>query len=204
MNERSFTGSGIMTDNPAVDKRDQILAAAEQLIAESGFQGLSMQKLANEAGVAAGTIYRYFSDKEHLLEEVRLNVAKRIASAVQAGVNDDMPLKERYRTMWLNIWNLAGSNLNAISNRVQYDSLPCTTRNKTWELERKMFAQVDRLFNQGKEEGVFKPLDNEVLSGLSFEASVALARKHALGFYQLDDDALEAAIEASWDAIIKH
>ncbi|EPM4835767.1 TetR family transcriptional regulator [Vibrio parahaemolyticus] len=193
-----------MTDNPAVDKRDQILAAAEQLIAESGFQGLSMQKLANEAGVAAGTIYRYFSDKEHLLEEVRLNVAKRIASAVQAGVNDDMPLEERYRTMWLNIWNLAGSNLNAISNRVQYDSLPCTTRNKTWELERKMFAQVDRLFNQGKEEGVFKPLDNEVLSGLSFEASVALARKHALGFYQLDDDALEAAIEASWDAIIKH
>ncbi|EGR3114357.1 TetR/AcrR family transcriptional regulator [Vibrio parahaemolyticus] len=193
-----------MTDNPAVDKRDQILAAAEQLIAESGFQGLSMQKLANEAGVAAGTIYRYFSDKEHLLEEVRLNVAKRIASAVQAGVNDDMPLKERYRTMWLNIWNFAGSNLNAISNRVQYDSLPCTTRNKTWELERKMFAQVDRLFNQGKEEGVFKPLDNEVLSGLSFEASVALARKHALGFYQLDDDALEAAIEASWDAIIKH
>ncbi len=204
MNERSFTGSRIMTDNPAVDKRDQILAAAEQLIAESGFQGLSMQKLANEAGVAAGTIYRYFSDKEHLLEEVRLNVAKRIASAVQAGVNDDMPLKERYRTMWLNIWNLAGSNLNAISNRVQYDSLPCTTRNKTWELERKMFAQVDRLFNLGKEEGVFKPLDNEVLSGLSFEASVALARKHALGFYQLDDDALEAAIEASWDAIIKH
>ncbi|EGQ7876336.1 TetR/AcrR family transcriptional regulator [Vibrio parahaemolyticus] len=204
MNERSFTGGRIMTDNPAVDKRDQILAAAEQLIAESGFQGLSMQKLANEAGVAVGTIYRYFSDKEHLLEEVRLNVAKRIASAVQAGVNGDMPLKERYRTMWLNIWNLAGSNLNAISNRVQYDSLPCTTRNKTWELERKMFAQVDRLFNQGKEEGVFKPLDNEVLSGLSFEASVALARKHALGFYQLDDDALEAAIEASWDAIIKH
>ncbi|MCV5838415.1 TetR/AcrR family transcriptional regulator, partial [Escherichia coli] len=50
MNERSFTGSRIMTDNPAVDKRDQILAAAEQLIAESGFQGLSMQKLANEAG----------------------------------------------------------------------------------------------------------------------------------------------------------
>ncbi len=139
-----------MTDNPAVDKRDQILAAAEQLIAESGFQGLSMQKLANEAGVAAGTIYRYFSDKEHLLEEVRLNVAKRIASAVQAGVNDDMPLKERYRTMWLNIWNLAGSNLNAISNRVQYDSLPCTTRNKTWELERKNVCPSRSPFQPGQ------------------------------------------------------
>ena len=193
-----------MTYNTTGDKYEQIIAAAERLIAESGFHGLSMQKLATEAGVAAGTIYRYFSDKEHLLEEVRLTVTKRIAEAVQADVHDDTPLKERYRTMWLNIWQLAGSNLDTLSNRVQYESLPCGNRTSTRELERQMFAQVDRLFNQGKVEGVFKPLDNEILSGLSFEASVALARKHALGFYQLDEDALEAAVEASWDAIIKH
>ncbi len=193
-----------MKDEPTVDKREQILIAAEHLIAESGFHGLSMQKLANAAGVAAGTIYRYFSDKEHLLEEVRLNVSQRIAKAVQAGVKEEMPLKERYRTMWLNIWNLASSNLSAISNRAQYDSLPFTNNNSIRELERKMFSQVDRLFDQGKEHGVFKPLHNDVLAGLSFEPSVALARKHALGFYQLSNDELEAAIEASWDAIIKH
>ncbi len=193
-----------MKDECAVDKREQILTAAEHLIAESGFQGLSMQKLANEAGVAAGTIYRYFADKEHLLEELRLSVTQRVAGAVQAGVSEEMPLKERYRTMWLNIWNFSNSNVCAISNRAQYDSLPTTTNTKIREMERKMFSQVDRLFNQGKEEGVFKPLNNDVLGALSFEASVALARKHALGFYQLSNDELEAAIEASWDAIIKH
>ncbi|MCA0935011.1 TetR/AcrR family transcriptional regulator [Vibrio alginolyticus] len=193
-----------MKDDSAVDKREQILSAAERLIAESGLLGLSMQKLANEAGVAAGTIYRYFSDKEHLMEEVRLNVAQRVATAVQANVSDEMPLKLRYRTMWLNIWNFANSNVSAVSNRAQYDSLPVTTNNNIRELERKMFSQVDRLFDQGKEEGVFKSLHNDVLAGLSFEPSVALARKHALGFYQLSNDELEAAIEASWDAIIKH
>ena len=31
MNERSFTGGRIMKDNPAVDKREQILVAAEHL-----------------------------------------------------------------------------------------------------------------------------------------------------------------------------
>ena len=196
MNERSFIESETMSSNTSIDKHEQILTAAEKLIAESGFQGLSMHKLAKEAGVAA--------DKEHLLDEVRLNVAERIATAVQADVNDDMPLKTRYRTMWLNIWNLAGSNMETLSNRVQYESLPCANKRKTRELERQMFAKVDRLFNQGKEQGIFKPLDNEILSGLSFEASVALARKHALGYYQLDDVALEAAIEASWDAIIQH
>ncbi|MGD8173728.1 TetR/AcrR family transcriptional regulator [Vibrio sp. TRT 21S02] len=193
-----------MSNNSQMDKHEQILSAAEKLIAEQGFQGLSMQKLAAEAGVAAGTIYRYFSDKEHLLDEVRLHVARRVATAVQSGVTEDMPLKERYRTMWLNIWNLASSNLATISNRVQYESLPYTDCCKAKELERDMFAQVDLLFNQGKEQGLFKPLANEVLSGLSFEASVALARKHALGFYQLDAAALDAAIEASWDAIIQH
>ncbi|MBR9789986.1 MAG: TetR/AcrR family transcriptional regulator [Vibrionaceae bacterium] len=204
MNERSFTRSGTMLSNTTLDKKTQILCAAEKLIAELGFQGFSMQKLAKEAGVAAGTIYRYFSDKNHLLDEVRLNVAKRVAIEVQAGVSDDMPLKERYTKMWLNIWCLAGSNVDALNNRVQYQSLPYASNRVTMELERKMFDQVDRLFDQGKEQGVFKPLDNMILSGLSFEATVALARHHALGLYQLDEAAIEAAIEASWDAIIQH
>lgn len=204
MNERSFTGDGKMTTHAPQDKRQQILSAAEKLIAEVGFQGLSMQKLAKEAGVAAGTIYRYFDDKDHLIDDVRVLVTQRVADAVQEGVNDSDPIKQRYRTMWLNIWNLAGTNLAAIKNRVQYDSLPITNSLNFRELERKMFAQVELLFNEGKEQGLFKPLDNEVLSGLSLAASVSLARKHSLGFYQLDEAELESAIEASWDAIIKH
>ena len=204
MNERSFTGDGIMTTHAPQDKRQQILSAAEKLIAEVGFQGLSMQKLAKEAGVAAGTIYRYFDDKDHLIDDVRVRVTQRVADAVQEGGDDSDPIKQRYRTMWLNIWNLAGTNLAAIKNRVQYDSLPITNSLNFRELERKMFAQVELLFNEGKEQGLFKPLDNEVLSGLSLAASVSLARKHSLGFYQLDEAELESAIEASWDAIIKH
>ncbi|CAH7486242.1 Transcriptional regulator, TetR family [Vibrio chagasii] len=204
MNERSFIVDVNMTTHAPQDKRQQILSAAEKLIAEVGFQGLSMQKLAKEAGVAAGTIYRYFDDKDHLIDDVRVLVTQRVADAVQDGVNDSDPIKQRYRTMWLNIWNLAGTNLAAIKNRVQYDSLPITNSLNFRELERKMFAQVELLFNEGKEQGLFKPLHNEVLSGLSLAASVSLARKHSLGFYQLDEAALEAAIEASWDAIIKH
>ena len=70
------------------DKRQKIIDAAESLIAESGFQGLSMHKLAKEAGVAAGTIYRYFSDKEDLLQQVRLEVTQRNAEAIQRGVDE--------------------------------------------------------------------------------------------------------------------
>ncbi|WP_139684819.1 TetR/AcrR family transcriptional regulator [Vibrio tasmaniensis] len=187
-----------------IDKRQQIIDAAEKLIAESGFHGLSMHKLAKEAGVAAGTIYRYFSDKEELLQQVRLAVSQRNAGLIQQGVEDSMSLKERFRKMWLNIFELSGSNICNLKNRAQYDSLPCIRSHETKEIERKMFHKIDQLFTEGREQGVFKPLENPVLAALSLEVSVTLARKQSLGYYQLDKKAIEAAIEASWDAIITH
>lgn len=199
MNERSFTMVFNMTD-----KREQILEATELLLAERGFHGLSMQMVAKQAGVAAGTIYRYFEDKDDLIEQLKYHVLARIAAAIQLNVDNDMPLQERYRTMWLNIWHLASSDCNTLLNRNQYECLPTKDNAQFRELEQKMFAKVDQLFTDGKQAGLFKPLDNKILIGLSLEASVALARKHAQGLYQLDEKAIEAAILASWDAIIKH
>ena len=49
-----------------MDKRQKILSTAEALLAERGLYGLSMKLLADTAGIAAGTIYRYFENKEGL------------------------------------------------------------------------------------------------------------------------------------------
>ena len=186
------------------EKRRLILESAEMLLARDGFHGLSMQKVANQAGVAAGTIYRYFDDKEALIQEIKFNILNRVACAIQADVCDTDPLKVRFRTMWLNIWHFAISEKNTFLNRNQYESLPSGDLAKFRELEKEMFAQVNQLFIDGLEQGVFKPLSVEILIGLSLEASVFLARKHAQGFFTLTNDDLNAAIEASWDAIIKH
>ena len=186
------------------EKHQLILGSAEQLLATDGFSGLSMQKVANQAGVAAGTIYRYFDDKEALIQEIKLNIMQRVAFAIQKDVNDSDPIKTRFRTMWLNIWYFSKSEKNTFLNRNQYEALPATDLAKIRELEKEMFAQVNQLFVDGLEQGVFKPLSIEILTGLSLEASVCLARKHAQGFFTLTDEDLNAAIEASWDAIIKH
>ncbi|MDC0612136.1 TetR/AcrR family transcriptional regulator [Vibrio sp.] len=188
------------------DKYDQILSAAEKMLAETGFQGLSMQKLANEAGVAAGTIYRYFSDKDDLLEQLRHRVVQGIADAVQKNVSDDMPLKERFHTMLNNVWTLANTNTAQLANQVQYDALPQAACKRVWEWEneRERFGEVEKLFEQGKSEKLFKPLSNKILVALSFEVIVSLARKQALNIYPLSEIELNAAIEACWDAITIH
>ncbi|RUT28661.1 TetR/AcrR family transcriptional regulator [Paenibacillus zeisoli] len=49
------------------EKYELILEAALKVIAENGFHGSQISKIAKEAGVADGTIYLYFKKKEDIL-----------------------------------------------------------------------------------------------------------------------------------------
>ncbi|MDP6931179.1 MAG: helix-turn-helix domain-containing protein, partial [Planctomycetota bacterium] len=49
------------------DKEERILQAAVRLFGRKGYHASSIADIADEAGVAAGTIYLYFKRKEDLL-----------------------------------------------------------------------------------------------------------------------------------------
>ncbi|HEY5948292.1 MAG TPA: TetR/AcrR family transcriptional regulator [Kofleriaceae bacterium] len=49
------------------DKREAIMTAALELFVERGFFGTAVPEIADQAGVGAGTIYRYFESKEALV-----------------------------------------------------------------------------------------------------------------------------------------
>jgi AcrR family transcriptional regulator len=51
----------------AIRNRRRILAAAREIVAEHGAEGLSMNALAASAGVGKGTIFRRFGDRDGLL-----------------------------------------------------------------------------------------------------------------------------------------
>jgi AcrR family transcriptional regulator len=54
----------------SVARRDAILDAALTVFAERGFEAARLDDVAARAGVAKGTLYLYFKDKEALFEEV--------------------------------------------------------------------------------------------------------------------------------------
>jgi AcrR family transcriptional regulator len=49
-------------------KRNEILDAAFQLIAEKGYESMSIQDLLGALGVSKGNLYHYFSSKRAILE----------------------------------------------------------------------------------------------------------------------------------------
>src|ERR1022692_2256901 len=69
------------------DKKECILSAALDLFAEKGFHGTAVPEIAERAGVAAGTIYRYFTSKEAMVNAVY----QRQKSQLLASVLDEFP-----------------------------------------------------------------------------------------------------------------
>ena len=70
------------------DTVDRLGRAAVDLLSREGFAGLTVRRVAAEAGVGAATAYTYFSSKEHLVAEV---FWRRLAASPPAAHESDDP-----------------------------------------------------------------------------------------------------------------
>ena len=52
--------------------KEKILANAKKRLFEKGYQHLSLREVAKESGIATGTIYNYFANKDHLIANIML------------------------------------------------------------------------------------------------------------------------------------
>ena len=77
---------GALARNQAARRR-RVLDATLALADKGGFEAVQMRDVAAEAGVALGTVYRYFSSKERLLLEANVGQVE----ALGAGLLDRPP-----------------------------------------------------------------------------------------------------------------
>ena len=77
----------------AAERRDAILAAALDEFAAQGFAAARLDDVAKRAGVAKGTIYLYFADKETLFQElIRTHLSPVVGGVIHAS-HAELPLK---------------------------------------------------------------------------------------------------------------
>jgi AcrR family transcriptional regulator len=81
------------------DKRIAILEAATEVVAVLGI-GAPTAKIAMGAGVAEGTLFTYFANKDELLNQLYLEIKADLRNAMIAGYPSGKSLLDRSRYVW--------------------------------------------------------------------------------------------------------
>jgi AcrR family transcriptional regulator len=74
-------GDGALTRGQQARRR-RVVEAAVELAAEGGYDAVQMRDVAIRGGVAMGTIYRYFTSKDHLLSAAQVEWARSLERRV--------------------------------------------------------------------------------------------------------------------------
>jgi AcrR family transcriptional regulator len=134
--------------------RDDILAAARQIMQTGGYPALSMRALAEAVGVRAPTLYDYFASKEDVMNAVFMQGVELLANHFQGQLETTEPGLERLVQIGI-VYRQFG-----IENPDLYQLL---------------FAKLDQSFVPGEEQrtaskGLFEALRRHVVDALEIGA----------------------------------
>lgn len=187
------------------DKRGEIMQAALELIAEQGFHGAPMAEIAKKAGVAAGTIYRYFENKDVLITELHRELEERIMVVLQKDYPLGRPLRERFLYLIRSLLRYFIEHPLHFRYMEQYFNSPFgITMHRDRLLGKSGNPDLVReIFEEGIAQQILKDFPFFVLFSLAFGPMISLLRDHVLGFITLNDALIERITEACWDAVKK-
>src|SRR5215210_8689819 len=73
--------------------------ATMKVIARKGMAAATVQEIADEAGVAKGTIYLYFRDRDELIEKTFDGAMTQLIDRIDAVLDRDVPFDEKIRAV---------------------------------------------------------------------------------------------------------
>lgn len=180
------------------EKRQAILAAAAAAIAERGVSAPT-SAIAKGAGVAEGSIFTYFADKDVLLNELYLSIKASLYQHLSEGYPARASIAERLEHVWAAYiaWGAAEPAQRAAMAQLAV-SEKITTENRL-EGER-MFGDIGRLFEDGVAHGVIRQQPAGFTAGLVTtiaETTIAFMHRHP----EQADAYRQAGFEAIWRSI---
>tara|TARA_S200000501_G_scaffold225471_1_gene211365 strand:+ start:15857 stop:16498 length:642 start_codon:yes stop_codon:yes gene_type:complete len=132
----------------------EIIQASKKILEEKGIKGLSMMKISKAAGVSEATLYKYFTDKNDLLNQVFIDWAEPFIERMETDIKDVSDLHSSL--LFIAIRYLEGMKSTPKLHIILFKELrwnnyigsPIHTMNKRYSnLVKKVF---DRGINNGK------------------------------------------------------
>lgn len=181
-------------------KREDILAATRDLIAEEGLQAFSFPKIFSRAGVGSGTVYHYFSSKEVLITTLYRETSDLMDREVLMDYDPTASIKQRFRLLMKNLVRFVQTHWK---ERAVLDACwhfaPLAE-----EVHDRLPPFADATFSllaDGQAQGIFVPLEPILVGSMTMGAIVALVQGQLGGKYELDESVVDQVIEGFWRAL---
>jgi AcrR family transcriptional regulator len=160
-----------------------------------------MPLIAKQSGVAIGTLYIYFKNKDDLIHALYKEVKKRFGATVFIGFSPELPVEEGFRVIWENSLRYAVSNFSEQVFLQQFIASPYKREDQAVAVARPVMASLAQLLERGKRQGLLKP-DTEILIPtllFGFVQQIAAHIHHTPA--RLTKIFMDASFGFLWDAI---
>jgi len=183
------------------NKRFQIFEATLDLIHEKGLQDSPMSSLAERANVGVGTIYRYFKNKDELLNELYKHLSKEVHEAMLMDYSEENSYEVRFRFIYLNLLNHYLDNprtFRFIEQFIYSSYIMATTYD---EVSSGSLAPMVDFFTKAKKDKAIKNVPIELIVSFIHGPIVTMVRQHMTGRIFIDESIKEIAVDSCWDSL---
>lgn len=183
-----------------MDKRERIFDAVLKIAMTGGLSATPMAKIAQEAGIAAGTIYRYFESKDVLLATLYNEIADELNVAITQQHKDDLPLKPMLFSMWHAVlaFHLDFPCKVRFMQEYQSTHISCPEVQAKQQVVYRLLTEV---LHRGMAEKTILPLPCQTLSAYILGPITELSRHHQRGVMPLTPPIVQEAFDVLWRGI---
>lgn len=142
----------------------ELLERAAELMAERGFNGTTLQDVADTVGLTRAALYHYFDSKEALLTTLVEGISAARAAELKK-IRCDASLTARQRLFGITRMMVINVATQAARFRLLLQSesgLPTELAAKHARARREILRQIVELFEEGIASGAFRPVDPHV------------------------------------------
>ena len=152
-------------------RREQILEAAVRVFAQRGFGNATVAEIAEEARVAAGTIYNYFESKEDLFMSIPELISEPMLATfleIALGGNEPTGIKGEERLLTQSCTQATETllqNLDLVKSMLSsIVTLDDKTRAEYFRQPLEALTILERYFHDRTERGIFREMNTAVVA----------------------------------------
>jgi AcrR family transcriptional regulator len=182
------------------NKIQQIFTATLAVVVKRGVAGVTMRRIAKEAGMATGTLYIYFKDKDELINQLYGSCRASSINAYFKGYEEGAGFKKGFRIIWNNILQHRLENFDVSVFMEQCYHSPFIFES-TKEMNRQLLQPLFKLIERGREEKILKDMDTVLLLIFMMGSITEVIKYVNYHKKKITDSIIKDAFIICWDGL---